>query len=99
MELVLDDQIGWRQSLGCGDDPAPVRAPVSSVGREEPANRALAVDTPEQRLDFTLPRHLRELVDGGDYEARALAVDLLVDDDHRQPLFVRCAREVAAIAW
>ena len=51
---------------------------------------AAARDLAEERLHAPLPRHPRELVDRGDDQRGEQAVDLLVDDDDRQPLVRGC---------
>ena len=47
---------------------------------------AAAVDLAEEHLHFALPRHLGELVHGGDEQRRQPAIDFLVHDHDRQAL-------------
>ena len=61
---------------------------VFDLRRLEPVPLTDAVDLPEEHLHFALPRHLGELVHGGDQQRRQAAVNLFVHHDHRQP-FVR----------
>ncbi len=51
----------------------------------------------EEHAGEAPPRQLRELVDGGDDEARQEAIDLLVDGEDRQPLRRHGPREWAGV--
>src|SRR4051812_49099115 len=58
------------------------------IGVEEPVAPTSRLHPPEQIPDRSVPRHLRELVDGAYQQGRRVVVDLLVYDEHRQPFAV-----------
>ena len=106
MQLVLDDEIGRsqrprRHRLDRVQRPLlRVAVAVLQVRRAETVAGAAARDPAEQRLDRALPRQLGELVDRAEQHRRQQPVDLLVDDDHRQPLaWAVAGGEAAHARW
>src|SRR5690606_35142686 len=108
VQLVLDDEVRWTQRRARHRlrrrqrARLVVRVTLFSPGhfveirRAVAMPRALRLDSTEQRMQWSLPRELREFVDSGDDERRQQPADLLVHGDYRQPL-VRAllAREIA----
>src|SRR5207249_2207411 len=92
MQFVLDDQVGWAQRakwqcLRWGECASSwVRVRILYIRRTKPVSLAAAIDLPEEHAHLAAPRHLGKLVYGCDEHGRQAPVDLLVDDDHRQPL-------------
>jgi hypothetical protein len=91
VKLVLDDQVGRRESLldGADDNSAVSRALVVPLGMilsgaEEGMPRAATTDAAVERLDPAVPCHVSELVDCRHHERGWIAVDLLVDHQDRQ---------------
>ena len=65
-----------------------MRVRILEFRRTESVARAESVHLSEQRLDLTLPRHLRKLIDRRNHHGRGKPVDLFIDDQQREP-FVR----------
>ena len=87
VQLVLNDELGRREPLGFGDEIAGARPAaagsmlrgVVAVRRKESTTRALLRDATEERGHLSVPRHLRELVNGREEQGGALSIDLVID--------------------
>ena len=95
MEFILDDKVGrlersdvidprgWPPATLVGD----VAAGVVLAGGDVPvAVAAAALNSAEQRLNATVPRHLGELVDRRDDQRWRMSVDLVIDRVGRDPV-------------
>src|SRR5690242_19166873 len=107
MELVLDDQIRRAKPLTL-DNPGGRRAALHAVAWLLPIETfqvfsqvavpfAALGDSAEQCCCFTFPGELRELVDSGDHQRRRESVDLLINDQDRQPFLVRRQQKAASL--
>ncbi len=83
VELVLHDQLRWTQPRG--ERQSVLRRPVEWPVELLPFPRR---DAAEEHASLAPPGQHRELVDSREQERGELAVDLLVDEQHRQPLGV-----------
>ena len=88
VQLVLNDQVRWPQQrvrfgLGRGQFALlEVRLATGQFRGAEAVTVAIGFDLSEKHLDLAVPRHLGELVHGGDQQRRQAAVDLLIDHQH-----------------
>ena len=97
VQLVLDNQVRRAQGRNrYGFDagqvaPLGVRVAVLDVRAAIAVPGTVAVHQPEEHADRPFPGHLGELVHSGDDQGGQPAVDLLVNDQGRNPLVRRLA--------
>src|SRR6266700_969463 len=109
VQLVLDNQIRRSQWAVCDGtrrgetSHGPVQVLIIEIRAVEAVTATLLIYLAKEHLRRPVPGHLGKFVDGRDEQRRQAAIDLLVDDQHRQA-FRRvpategeAAQEVAAV--
>ena len=79
MQFVLDNEVDWAQRAGQPLSTGWLGSPIEPDG-------IVALDMAEEGACASFPRHIGEFVNRRDHKGRQPAIDLLVDDNDRQPV-------------